>query len=215
MKSQTSKIVLTIIITSLVVGGSIYFWQQKYFATIGDQNQQKGKPTTSELQEGISEYRSSSGIKFKFPLHLAIDFSSGLVCLSEDQTGNIMLCSKNQPTKCQGIKLHRKSPTTDIKDAFKALYKISEEHEKQGYKIIVQELEPSPTGLLRFQLKAKSPPDAPSGILAPYISIVHYGARVIAFYNPKRPDRFVTTVIVHDTILSIDIIEDSLEIEEE
>ena len=198
------KTFLTIIITAIIVGGGIYFWEQRPSVTDG-QGQQiiEEEPTT--LPEDTSEYRSSSGIKFKFPINRGANQSYDLVTVQENQEGNIMLCSKAQPDACQEVLLYKKSPTADIKEAIKAVYKTSEE---QGCKVSAQEIESSPTDLLRFKILGEASPDVPNLELP----VPCFGGNFNAYYNPERPDRFVIIGVVHDTILELSIIEDSLEI---
>ena len=164
----------------------------------------KEEPTM--LPEDISEYHSSSGIKFKFPINRGADQNYDPVIVQEDQERNIMLCSKAQPDACQKILLYKKSPTTDIKEAIKAVYKTSEE---QGCKVSAQEIESSPTGLLRFKILGEASPDVPNFELP----VPCFGGYFITYYNPERPDLFVIIGVVHDTILELSIIEDSLEID--
>lgn len=163
----------------------------------------KNNDTNSALPVGMAEYRSSLGIKFRYPIIGGSPDSLSSISIREEQNGNIIIFPANQPEFFHIIDFVKKDPNISIKDAITSV--ISKMTDIQC-KISVTEYASVFDGQLRFSIGVDRPEDID---ISKYDVGSCMSVAMFAQYNPKRPDVFIIFVIGHDSFLD----ENSLELE--
>lgn len=201
MKSQINKIVIIIIFAVIIASVVIYFSKDKI---------------TDKLPESVAEYRSPSGIKFKYPIFTGRyagrsepDLAGEFTVVQEPEVGSIIIWPNTQPDFIHTIGVYEKESDMPIKDAIEKIYRSLYYPETKCALDIEEYSSLTKTGQIRFSVGAT--PLSSTDLLQYDGSCM--GVAQFVQYNPKQSDRFLIFTIGHDSFLDLSIIENSLEIE--